>query len=651
MSASKVTFAYLLPQSYPTLSIGKTTASVTFDVSGDTSISGNLNVYSGLIFTNASTNRVGIGKTNPTVLFDVSGDTTITGNLNVDSGLIFTDASINRVGIGKTNPTVLFDVSGNTSISGTLTVDTNTLFVDTINKRIGIRKTNPGTVLDVSGNGAIAGNLTVGMLPILNVDSSNNRIGIGVVNPTRTLDISGSTRISAALDVSGATAITGNLVVNTNNLFVDAANGRVGIGMNNPSRALEVTGAARITSTLDVSGATAITGNLTVKTNVLAVDTTNNRVGIGMNNPITPFQVSLSDATRNATTRIVGDITTWDNTYAIFGRPTVTSGVTSGAVGIGYNDASGIGVITCLAPGNAWKDMNYTASAHRFHGNGAERVTITGSTGYVGIGMTNPSFPLHINTTVSATTGPGQYISHNSGYNVGGWGGSSTAISIGAIGSIVSQANIVATNALITSDVRIKTNIQDLNSTECLSLINIIQPKTYEYVDKVNQENRVAYGFIAQHIKELLPHAVSIMPDTIPSIYKVASRIESSLTIDDPSGELDLTQLLSIGDKVRLYDKYDKQIYVSVISIESSSSFTFSSEELLQDSQYFVYGKEVRDFHILNNNYIFTANVSATQELSRKITNLDSEVQTLQQENALLKQRLERLYTHLGITF
>ena len=292
MSASKVTFAYLLPQSYPTLSIGKTTASVTFDVSGDTSISGNLNVDSGLIFTNASTNRVGIGKTNPTVLFDVSGDTTITGNLNVDSGLIFTDASINRVGIGKTNPTVLFDVSGNTSISGTLTVDTNTLFVDTINKRIGIRKTNPGTVLDVSGNGAIAGNLTVGMLPILNVDSSNNRIGIGVVNPTRTLDISGSTRISAALDVSGATAISGNLVVNTNNLFVDAANGRVGIGMNNPSRALEVTGAARITSTLDVSGATAITGNLTVKTNVLAVDASNNRVGIGKSDPSVALDVS-----------------------------------------------------------------------------------------------------------------------------------------------------------------------------------------------------------------------------------------------------------------------------------------------------------------------------------------------------------------------
>jgi hypothetical protein len=338
MSASKVTFAYLLPQSYPTLSIGKTTASVTFDVSGDTSIS---------------------------------------GNLNVDSGLIFTNASTNRVGIGKTNPTVLFDVSGNTSISGNLTVDTNTLFVDTINKRIGIRKTNPGTVLDVSGNGAIAGNLTVGMLPILNVDSSNNRIGIGVVNPTRTLDISGSTRISAALDVSGATAITGNLVVNTNNLFVDATNGRVGIGMNNPSRALEVTGATRITSTLDVSGATAITGNLTVKTNVLAVDTTNNRVGIGMNNPITLFQVSLSDATRNAGTRVIGDITAWDNTYAIFGRPTVTSGATSGAVGIGYNDASGIGVITCLAPNSQWTDMNYLASTHRFHSNAVEQVTVT----------------------------------------------------------------------------------------------------------------------------------------------------------------------------------------------------------------------------------------------------------------------------------
>ena len=73
-------------------------------------------------------------------------------------------------------------------------------------------------------------------------------------------------KLSNGYDVNGS--------INTTSLLVGSSNGI------NPS------------STLDVSGTANITGNLSVNTNTLFVDTSNNRVGIGRINPSYSFDVS-----------------------------------------------------------------------------------------------------------------------------------------------------------------------------------------------------------------------------------------------------------------------------------------------------------------------------------------------------------------------
>ena len=67
-------------------------------------------------------------------------------------------------------------------------------------------------------------------------------VGVGRTATANALDVSG------AIAVSGATTISGNLTVDTNTLFVNAASNRVGIGMNNPSVALDVNGQLNATS-------------------------------------------------------------------------------------------------------------------------------------------------------------------------------------------------------------------------------------------------------------------------------------------------------------------------------------------------------------------------------------------------------------------
>jgi hypothetical protein len=97
--------------------------------------------------------------------------------------------------------------------------------------------------------------------------------------------------------VSGAATITGNLTVDTNTLFVDATNDRVGIGTTSPTTNLEVVGGLNVsdgTSTLRFinSGGVGLIG--TLSNHSLGIRTNNTQrihitsggnVGIGTTSP------------------------------------------------------------------------------------------------------------------------------------------------------------------------------------------------------------------------------------------------------------------------------------------------------------------------------------------------------------------------------
>jgi hypothetical protein len=91
--------------------------------------------------------NVGIGTNNPTSTLEVSG------NVNIDRGLLFVDASNNRIGVGKTNPSVALDVSGIVSVSGTTSLTGN----------VGIGRSSNTSALDVSGTALVSGRVGIGM--------------------------------------------------------------------------------------------------------------------------------------------------------------------------------------------------------------------------------------------------------------------------------------------------------------------------------------------------------------------------------------------------------------------------------------------------------------------------------------------------------
>jgi hypothetical protein len=175
------------------------------------------------------------------------------------------------------------------------------------------------------------------------------------------------------------------------------------------------------------------------------------------------------------------------------------------------------------------------------------------------------------------------------------------------------------------SDIRIKTNIQDINDDEALQKILLIQPKKYEYIDKVERGNNFVFGFIAQQIKEVIPEAVKIEKSLIPNIFKVCSCLNDTISISNE----DINKL-NVDDEIEIICKNDEK---KILNIIEKNEDTIKINESIDGEECFITGSKVDDFHTLDKNYIYTLNVCATQELYKII-------QELRERIILLEKRL-----------
>jgi hypothetical protein len=358
------------------------------------------------------TSNLAIGNTNPQHAFSVGSnlyvDTESSNVLSVKGNVVtegikmgfleiipsYDFAAVSNVGnvtantIIFTNDNQGFVATGNATIGSTLTIsgfritaaaaaedDLDAITTSTDDKPNAGTTQNP---IHLEG-ATTATSYTTG---ILQVGNSTNRGGMGVA---------GNVYVNQGVYTQDLSAenVVSNLAVNTDDLFVDIVNSRVGIGKTEPTVALDVVGAVTTSSALTVGA------NFAVNTDDLFVDTVNSRVGIGKTEPTVALDVVGAVSTS-------GDLTVTGSSKVGIGTDTLDAVLNVGSGTLASGDQ-----ILKLNTDSPWAFEHETdglalrssAANKKLYVQASDFsnvATFDVTTSNVGIGLTDPASKLHV---------------------------------------------------------------------------------------------------------------------------------------------------------------------------------------------------------------------------------------------------------------
>ena len=534
----------------------------------------------------------------------------------------------------------------------------------TIGGSVGINTTSPSSKLDIQNNGSVQINiqnvnaLTASRLKLWAHDDKNSYI-----------------QSSGDLTFADIQQVAPRLTI--------ATTGNVGVGTNVPSNTLHVNGDLRVTGLITTSNVIAsnITSNNLVITNITANGVVSLRstrgilIGTSTNIDNGRFISALDSGLANNSTRhIAFGQAAGTNNQAELGFNYIGSGneansltlgfhggermriQANGNVGIGRsspafkldvfspdggdtmriqnNNANGYATIRYEANGSTWYagvgGTNTGGQSNKYYITGPNNAKFVGQTnGNWGINTDNPEYPLHVNGYAE------KYFSYKYLSLAGVDNGAQTARY-----SIFASDRIVAQEFNAYSDCRIKENIQDIDDLSALNTLRLIQPKKYNYIDKISRGQTPVWGFIAQQVRSVLDYSTGIIKDYIPNIYDIAD-----VTVIDNISYLKLKVKTTEGlistttgtepIKIKLFVDDKNTVFEATLK-EIIDESTFTINESLTQTKVFIYGIQVSDFHTLNKDAIYTINVAATQELDRELQKLN---ETTQQKYDDLQQK------------
>ena len=302
--------------------------------------------------------------------------------------------------------------------------------------------------------------------------------------------------------------------------------------------------------------------------------------------------------------------------------------------------------ISAVYDNNNFKSGSNALAFYTYYGRQAgggdytsEKMRIS-SQGYVGIGNTNPSYPLQVSTYNT----PSSFYWNNYLF-VGAdtllvQNGNRSDIPI----SIYAEKAVYSTYLIGTSDIRIKTDITVVDDGKALQQVLDLECKEYSYIDPHRRREHKTIGFIAQEVKEIIPNAVSLQIDFIPDELRVLEDLDWSgnvLTISDLVFEDNHT------GKCKFYVSQAEEEGEEELTIEcekdedgnKTNRFIFEKEW----KHVFLHGKEISDFHALDKQMIFSLHHSSIQELDRNDKKMEEKILSLEQKVEALTKVIEDL--------
>ena len=176
--------------------------------------------------------------------------------------------------------------------------------------------------------------------------------------------------------------------------------------------------------------------------------------------------------------------------------------------------------------------------------------------------------------------------------------------------SLQAERKIRVEGTDVTSDQRMKKNINRMNTKECLDKIMKIDLKEY---NMLNDDLR-SVGVLAQEVKNILPDIVSSSCGLIPLSLEFVAFNEKSFEISgDLQNQLVKNDIIQIQDTV-----LDKVFDCKVDDVESNKIII--CENVLIPYRLYKVSKKVEDLLSVNYTQLFTYLIGAVQEIQSKLT-------------------------------
>ena len=567
---------------------------------------GNFNIFKN------STTRTSDGGANTTTIRNDGGPLRLQSN----TGMGIWVGSTGNVGINTTSPSTMLELND----SGNSGVDFLKMYQPNLatggSTRILLGKSDDlygrANITFKNANNNYTNHLGMGVFPYDSalIINSQGWVGMGTTNPSVKLEVIGNTLIKGGvLKVhDGSDAYGGFEVKGTNGSYIDFGPP----GFNYRSRIIHLESEFSLNF---------IVNSGIYNTFAMTLASTGN-VGLGTTTPIAKLHV-------NGSAVIDGSAVINGGSLAVKNGPSGWTGFELQGSNASYIDfgPDTIDFRSRIVHQESDRSLTFTV-------NGSTTAIQIASTGRVTIGGSNGSYPL----TVFGSSNSGSIGGYAGWYNVYGWQNQTTSYDV----SIYSQNFIMAGQGFVSvSDQRIKKDIIEIEDGESLSILRQIEPKRYRYIDEYKRGTDYVYGFIAQQVRGVLPAASGLVKDFIPSIMTLATVSYDStndittVTLVD-NKQHNLTSENS-NSRVRFFDENDMNTELELHEIVSDDIFKVKGE--LKGVNTFVYGVEVDDFHTLNKDAIFTVAVSALQQVDKelqetkqKVSNLETELTTLQQQ-------------------
>jgi predicted acyltransferase (DUF342 family) len=675
----------LYSNSYHTVGTNTVTAGNILSINGNTYNSGNVYVAG---TNNYISGNLGIGTTSPSYPLDVTGITRINQS-TINSVSLLSYNSTNAVNtmffvpylgaggfnsITAANDTGIFWGNATGSATGGLVIapwatGPSGIRMDK-NGNVGIGVSAPGCALDVNGTIRIAsGSSFTSTGDIRFTTPSSNII---FINNDKT---SGDIRINyagALLNTSSAIRCYGSDgTATTKEIFTVLNSGNVGINNTAPTNKFQVSGGNYYTSLIATSVGSGTYGYGAVQqiysngqavgstagcyTPLLQLTSLNGNVSYL--NFYTYRNANGADWTTSST-RIQQCIDTSPQGYIEFNSNTNNSGV-------GVYGSSGLGIVVSQL-GSV--NFNATSVTHSISSTTATSSSSTGAlvvTGGVGIGG-------GLIVAGDVRTSSKLYIGVNDpggGYGDSAWleyvaiSGEQTTLRIntmndtnddinlnpsGNVGikkdtptyTLDVNGNVNATSYNATSDIRIKTNVININGTYAVDVLRKLEPKKYSYIDN-DKEDEYTWGFIGQDLENCFDYSTTKSKEYIPNIYDYADlsnnkiiKLQSKSTTEFLLNSLTDTSLC----KVRLLTSNKKnEIIRTIDKIIDDTTFSIVepiTQTDLSGNSLFVYGQMVEDFRSVNYTSVFTVTTAAVKEIDKE---LQKALSTIEDQNKTIQ--------------